>query len=345
MSEFPTPWQALVPQAKHAAVARAFQSAFQTSCIASIAILAGGRSSALVYKVEVEGASYVLRVIQEINALNDPVRQFACMRTAADVGVAPRVLYTDAEDAVSITEFIPALPIREMLAAREVVLARLGEVLRTLQATPPFPELIPYMDGVDQFITRFHESGILPEEATREHFRYYAAIQQAYPRHDPYRVSCHHDLNPGNLLFDGTRLWIVDWESAFRNDRYADLANAANYLCRSDSDQDETILLTSYFGQSPDDYQRARFYLMRPVCYMFYAMAFLHRLADALPLGTQLDPSMETPSLREFHLQLMGAEDPLASQKGQLLYAKILLNQALHLMQAPRFAESLRLMD
>jgi thiamine kinase-like enzyme len=36
-------------------------------------------------------------------------------------------------------------------------------------------------------------------------------------------VSCHSDPKPENILFDGQRVWLVDWHAAIVNDRYFDL--------------------------------------------------------------------------------------------------------------------------
>ena len=56
-------------------------------------------------------------------------------------------------------------------------------------------------------------------------------------------------FKPDNMLFDGSRLWLVDWEAAFQNDRYADLAVAANMLVANETE--ERIYLQEYFGAPP----------------------------------------------------------------------------------------------
>lgn len=48
-----------------------------------------------------------------------------------------------------------------------------------------------------------------------------ARIRAEYPW-SAAQVSAHNDINPRNVLFDGERLWLVDWELAFRNDPLAD---------------------------------------------------------------------------------------------------------------------------
>ena len=88
-----------------------------------------------------------------------------------------------------------------------------------------------------------------------------------YTRLEPAPAPSHNDLfKPDNILFDGNRLWLVDWEAAFQNDRYADLAVVANMLVTNESE--ESIVLQQYFGSAPDEYQSARFYLAdsSPTC-------------------------------------------------------------------------------
>ena len=53
-------------------------------------------------------------------------------------------------------------------------------------------------------------------------------ICAAYPWERDVQVSSHNDVNPFNVLFDGDRLWLIDWEIAFRNDPLADVACVAN---------------------------------------------------------------------------------------------------------------------
>lgn len=60
----------------------------------------------------------------------------------------------------------------------------------------------------------------------------------------------HHDLLPGNIIDDGKRLWLIDWEYAGFGTPMFDLANLADNG-RLDAD-DEARLLSLYCGQAPD---------------------------------------------------------------------------------------------
>ena len=70
--------------------------------------------------------------------------------------------------------------------------------------------------------------------------------------HDP--VPCHGDLAPDNLVYDGERVHIVDWEYAGMGDRYFDLANfSVNHDFDEDADRE---LLVAYFGAAGDAHMR-----------------------------------------------------------------------------------------
>jgi thiamine kinase-like enzyme len=338
-----TTLRSLIPESKVEAVEKALQQAFKTKTVESIVPLAGGLSSALVYKIVVHDKPYVLRLIMEINPLSEPVRQYTCMKLAADAGVAPHVYYASTEDALSITEFIQTVPFAGNISSRDALLIELAKTIKRIHSTPLFPKLVNYLDGIDGFIQDFKASRILPESATAELFSLYSHIQQAYPRYDTDVVSSHNDLNGNNILFDGQRIWIIDWEAAFENDRYVDLANVGNFYV-SDQAQEE-IFLKACFGDSLDEYKRARFFLMQQVCHMFYAMIMLKFAAALKPADWAHDENMDVPRLIDFRTQLGEGKVSLASHEGQLLFGKVLLNEMLHNMKTPRFAEAIDRMN
>jgi thiamine kinase-like enzyme len=67
----------------------------------------------------------------------------------------------------------------------------------------------------------------------------------------PFRpVLCHNDLLPANLIDDGRRLWLVDWEYAGSGHPFFDLANASANA--SLSDEQDRSLLEAYRGHADD---------------------------------------------------------------------------------------------
>jgi hypothetical protein len=187
--------------------------------------------------------------------------------------------------------------------------------------------------------TRSNAARILPESETQELFQLYARVRDAYPRNDSDMVSCHNDLKPENVLFDGDRVWLVDWEAAFLNDRYLDLAVVANFVVTNEAQ--EEVYLRAYFGEAPSEYRLARFYLMRQILHMSYAAVFFWFGSSGKPV----EPSANAPAFRDFHNRIWSGEISLATAEPKLQYSKVHMIQALQNMRAPRFQDALRIVS
>ncbi len=327
----------MIPEAKTAAVGRALQEAFGVNEFEDIRMLTAGLSTALVFRIVVRGCPYLLRIITRTDVMNDPTRQFASMKSAAAAGLAPRVWYTSMEDRISITDFVQAQPFPTTEA-----LALLPVILKTLHTLPPFPKMIvyrDYFDALDGYIQKFREANILPASETEELFQLYAHVHSVYPRQDAEMVSSHNDLKPENILFDGNRVWLVDWEAAFLNDRYTDLAVAANFVVTNDAE--EEIYLRTYFGEAVSEYRLARFYLMRQALHMFYAMIFLLLGSSGKPI----EFNAKAPDFRDFHDGIWAGEISLASAEMKLRYGRVHMNQVLQNMRTTRFQDALRIVS
>ena len=140
------------------------------------------------------------------------------------------------------------------------------------------------------------------------------------------------------MLFDGKRLWLVDWEAAFQNDRYADLAVVANMIVTHESE--ERIYLQEYFGKAPDDYQSARFYLMRQLAHMFYAMAFL----TPAPSGAPIEQSEPAPD-SDFQRRFWAGEVGLSDTHAKTVYGRVHWEQLSQNVRQTRFHEALSIVS
>ena len=328
----------MIPQDRTAAVTRALRATFGVAEPENLHPLTQGAANP-VFRIIVRGSPYLLRL--NLRA-GDVTRHYTCMKLAAEAGLAPRVWYISAQDRVSITDFVEAEP----LSLGEARL-RIPAALRTLHALPRFPTetrvnttctfLLAPGPAVEGFLQKFREIRLLPADETEALLAHLAQLGAVYPYPEADQVSSHNDLfKPDNMLFDGRRLWLIDWEAAFRNDRYADLAVAA-HLVTADETEERTYL-EEYFGAPPDRYQLARFYLAQQLSHMFYAMVFLLQ-------GAPIDWSRPAPEFADFQRAFWSGAIKLDTPQTKAMYGRLHWARLRESLRHPRWQESLRLMN
>jgi aminoglycoside phosphotransferase (APT) family kinase protein len=331
----------MIPHENRAAVARGLREAFGISEAENIRDLTERIGSNRAFHIVVRGSAYLLRINTRPG---DMTRHFACMQAAADAGLAPRVRYASPEDRTSITDFVAAVP----LSASDALI-RMTAALRTLHALPSFPVapfnttctfLLNKSSALDGFLQTFKEWNILPENELQEFLARYEQLAEAYTRLDSDMVPSHNDLfKPDNILFDGNRPWLIDWEAAFQNDRYADLAVVANMIVSGDPE--EKIYLQEYLGKPPEEYPRARFYLMRQLAHLFYAIVFLTQGASGHPI----DWNETLPSYRDFQGQFWTGSIGLVDNRAKTAYGRIHLAEFSRNTKQLRFQEALQIVS
>lgn len=332
----------MIPEEKSAAVTRGLHEAFGVTRFDDIRRMTKGHTSALVFRIVVEGRPYLLRVI--MRAQENPARHFHCLNAAAEARLAPRVWYSSVEDRISITDFVEEVP----FPAKDALML-MPRVLRKLHTLPPFPDAPNHLNttcmflinggpALDEFLGRFRAANILPESEMQEFLALYARLAAAYRRDDADMVSSHNDLfKPDNVLFDGDRVWLVDWEAAFRNDRYADLAVVANLVVSNETE--ERIFLQEYFGQEAGSCQLARLFVMRQVTHLFYMLAYLFLGS----LGKPIDWNEPVPEFGEFHRPMWAGEIRLDETPTKVMYGRVHWERLRENARRARFDEALRI--
>jgi hypothetical protein len=331
----------MIPQEKKAAVTLGMNETFGVSEFEDILDLSERPGSNRAFRIIVRGSAYLLRINTRAG---DMALHITCMQAAAEAGLAPRVWYASIGDRISITDFVEAVPFSAPDA-----LVRIPATLRKLHALAPFPGspfnttctfLLDQGAFLDGFVRNFRASGILREDETGELLARYRQVAAVYPRLDSDLVPSHNDLfKPDNMLFDGNRLWLVDWEASFLNDRYADLAVVANMIVTNGAE--ERSYLQEYFGKPPDDYQSARFYLMRQLAHMFYAMTFLTPGSS----GISPDLSEPVPAYSDYQRRFWAREVSLADTPAKTVFGRVHWQQLSQNMRQARFDEALRIVS
>jgi thiamine kinase-like enzyme len=179
-------------------------------------------------------------------------REVAASRAAFDAGLSPEIVH--AEAGVTVLRFIEARTFTEADLRRDAV--RIVALLKTCHH-----DVAHRLRGAANSFWPFH--------VIRDYVRlidadakYLALADRLEAAQVPLPVVFgHNDLLPGNLLDDGVRLWLIDWEYAGFGTAMFDLANLSSNGCFTAAD-DET-LLEAYFGNKVDDALRRAFLAMK----------------------------------------------------------------------------------
>jgi hypothetical protein len=319
-----------IPDEKRDAVARALSVAFGTPSLDAPPVrLSGGLSGATLLRIRVGGIAYVLR-IEPPNPLSGQglaVRTYACMRAAAEAMLAPRVWYAEPEDGVSIVDLVPQVPLAEYPGDGDGLTVELAQSLHLLHDLPPFPEATDFLEGVAGLIAAYAAAPLLGPSATEEVFAGFEALRARYRPRPEDLVASHNDLNPANILYDGRRLWLIDWEVAFRADRWLDLAAVANWFIEDAARED--LLLRTYLKAEPTAEQRDRLRLMRTVNHVYYGVVFLLGAAAERPGARDPVGDLSGPSLSELRQGLRTGAFDITAWENRVLYGKARLAEAL----------------
>jgi hypothetical protein len=235
--------------------------------------------------------------------------------------------YADADVGVVIIDYIVAQPVNTR-STRE-----LAELIAKLHATNLFPAAVDYRNLIRRmlaYVQSGFSAGLLG--AHRENFE---RVVAAYPWNLAGHVSSHNDPNARNMLFDGARLWLIDWETAYRNDPLTDVAILAENHAQSPAQS--ATLLHEYLRRAPAPAELARLRLMRQMVRLYYAGLLLSPSVNAAAL---MD-SLAAPTPEEFRASITRGERSPASRETMAFLGKMCLAGFIAECGAPGYEEAL----
>ncbi len=227
-------------------------------------VLSGGITNRNL-RARLGGRDYVLRICaKDAEALSvDRETEVAATRAAHAVGVGPEVVaWLPGDPCCLVTAFVPGQPLSAEQVREPATLTGLAAMLRRIHAGPALTTSFPTFTLAQRYAaTARDRGGTVPEAGHRLALDLSERIGGALrgPEHEP--VPCHNDLLCANVLRDGERLALLDWEYAGMNDRFFDLGNLA--VNNGLDEHDEEFLLEAYFGEPATPRRLAALRLMR----------------------------------------------------------------------------------
>ncbi len=211
----------------------------------------GGGTTNTNFTVEHGGRTFVVRVGDDM-PLHGIIRshEAATCRAAHACGVSPEIIHH--EPGALVMTFIQAKTLSKADVAQPKMLERIAKLLRQCHTDMPGKltgaslmfwvfqvnrqYLVTIAQGTCRMAARLAELAEINQDLERQ----LGPIQPTF---------CHNDLLPANILDDGEKLWLLDWEYAGWNTPLFDLANLAS---NADLDTTQTyVLIESYLQRSP----------------------------------------------------------------------------------------------
>jgi aminoglycoside phosphotransferase (APT) family kinase protein len=284
-----------------------------------------GLSGAGVHAVTTDTGEYVLRIMPPHES-DGWHRQLAMLRLASDHGIAPTLVFVDEAGQATVSVRIAGPPIGAALtdpASRDRAIGSLiGQLARLhsisaegIERLDP-PAVAHQLWRVQSARAGFPKWALpFGEELTR-----CALIVER----DPRWVLSHNDLNPGNLLWDGARIWIVDWSAAGMAHPYYDLATISVFLQLAD---EAALALLSAQERAPISAAQAEtFRALRRVATILCGLMFVRLTpSDALRAPEKLDDTM---TLAQCYAMMRSGALDLQTPAGRCTFGLALLRLA-----------------
>ncbi len=296
-----------------------------------IAKIAAGLSGAGVYRVDANGRSYVLKIAGPRDADDGWRARTAMLRAAADAGVAPAVVHVDDERRAVVTELVAGSFVARFTqpSTRDAAIGELGATLRRVHALPLLDGAIAgrepraFLDEIWTGLRGFPLPAWTGDVVRR-------VLDEPPPPADRSPVLSHNDPNPSNLVHDGARLLLLDWDSAGANHPFHDLAAVAVFLRMDDA---TCAQLIAAHDQAPvaATLPASFVHLRRAIAALCGAM-FLHVARASGHPGARGDEALDlAPTLADVHGSMSAGLLSARTADGQWAYGQALLRASAQL--------------
>ncbi|HEX4046476.1 MAG TPA: phosphotransferase [Elusimicrobiota bacterium] len=173
-------------------------------------------------------ARFVLRVSGKGRELLgiERERERRCARIAAESGIGAELIAFAPEHGAVLSRYIPGRTLSKAAARDPATLRRVVRSIKICHRGPAFPGVFSPFETVRAYHALARRRGVaLPGEAERALALMARVERELGPCRE--RRPCHNDLLAGNLIDDGRKIRIIDWEYAAMGDPFFDLGNFA----------------------------------------------------------------------------------------------------------------------
>lgn len=253
--------------------------ALQTLCVLEdtqdfkITPLSGGSSEAMVYKVDSDDKSYVIRFIQHC-PMAARLREIDVQTIASEQGWGPKLYASNAHEGWVIMEYITPTPFIERYRMEDEIYRGLGRVLQKIHTGQEFSIVKNRLEEIGERLECAYKEGKIPQSIS---YKVLADIIDSAKKYPRIVAPTHRDLNPNNIIFSNCQPFIIDFEEAAQDDPFYDLATVG--ILYIFDVHHEKVFLDIYFDRVPTQQEYVHYQTMKQVAWISTGLNFL----DAVP--------------------------------------------------------------
>ena len=201
------------------------------------------------YRVVTPDGAFVARIAADGTELITIDRdcEYRNAVAAATAGAAPPVFEYRPQDRLLVIGYIEGRTLDAADVAAADNIPRIAQACRRLHSGPRFSNDFDMFDIQQRYYQAATSRGFRIPAGYDDLLPQVRAAQGALAATATATVPCHNDLLPANLIDDGDRIWLIDYELSGNNDACFELGNiGAEAQLPPDALSD---LVTAYYGQ------------------------------------------------------------------------------------------------
>jgi thiamine kinase-like enzyme len=213
------------------------------------------------YAVTTRFGGFVARMSSTHDVLIDRDAEYRNALRAAECGAGPTVVAYRPDVGLLVAERLDGRTLTSADLSDPHVATRVIAAIRRLHHGPAFVGAFDIFAVLRRYLAVVQARGYPLPARYLDHLPQLAGIERALAACPQPAVPCHNDLVAANLIDDGDRVWIIDYEYAANNDAFFDFGNMWSDAGLPPEWLDDAV--HRYYGAvKPDLVARARLYGM-----------------------------------------------------------------------------------
>ena len=228
----------------------------------SVAPLDGGITNRN-YRVRTAEGDHVVRLSdpESSDLAIDRENEYRNSVAAADSGAAPEVTAYLPGEGVLVVRWVEGRTFNEDDVGDERNLPRIAEVCRRLHEGPAFVNAFDMFDIQERYLDLVTGRGYRLPPRYLDFSSHVARMRTVMRRAPERQVPCNNDLLAANIIDDGQRLWLIDYEYSGMNEASFELGNIWSESTLPEDSLD--LLVHSYWDrEDPAKVARARLWAL-----------------------------------------------------------------------------------